>query len=548
MIRTIRTSLLGILLCLGSWSVFAQIRLAGKVTNQDGETIPYCSIGVRHTHIGALADGQGRFVLMLADSLANAKLVFSAVGYQDTTVTPVKTAPEWIVVLKPQVRLLEEVAVSAKRYRHKIVGERKRPFLTFSRMVDERRPTVEQGCVLVMPPKAWLTSFRFFIMPSSRYTRVSLKLNVYDAPNGLPQNPLPMEPIIYRTTTTGWQTIDLAAYKLRATPSGKVALTLQLVDFTPPAPGDFLFGLSAKKTLAPNMLLRYQSQGDWQKQPGTFIANVAISYPNDAKGGKAEHPSPEFLDETDRVMAQVYRSHQEASQTRYGHDKAGTYVDLGDTKLYYESYGQGEPLVLLHGNKGSIADFYGQIPVLAQHYRVIAIDTRGQGRSTNLSTLDYTYDLFARDLNKLLTHLQLSKVHILGWSDGGNTGLAFSRSYPQQVNKLITIGANMFPAGIKEETRELLRDQFKRDSVSQDTRLLNLMLTQPQLTADDLARINTPVLVIAGQNDVILESHTKQMQQLLPNARLVIMADASHYLPFEQPQKLNSLILSFLAR
>ena len=112
-------------------------------------------------------------------------------------------------------------------------------------------------------------------------------------------------------------------------------------------------------------------------------------------------------------------------------DSAAHYVKANGIKIYYEEYGSGEPLLLLHGNSQSIGDFSNQIPELQKYYRVIAVDTRGHGKSGDQNKR-YTYDLFAEDMNALLNKLQLDSVNIVGWSDGGNTGLIMAMKYPEK--------------------------------------------------------------------------------------------------------------------
>src|ERR1700744_1584277 len=99
----------------------------------------------------------------------------------------------------------------------------------------------------------------------------------------------------------------------------------------------------------------------------------------------------------------------------------------------------------MHGNGQSIVAFNNQIADLSKKYRVIAVDTRGQGKSTDESTGALSYDLFADDMKQLLDWLNIKKADILGWSDGGNTGLIMAIKYPEYVNKLAITGANLFP-------------------------------------------------------------------------------------------------------
>jgi predicted alpha/beta-fold hydrolase len=128
----------------------------------------------------------------------------------------------------------------------------------------------------------------------------------------------------------------------------------------------------------------------------------------------------------------------------YGHDReAGHYVSANGVKLYYETYGQGPPLLLLHGNGEDIGSFRNQIGAFAREYRVIAVDSRDQGQSA-ATRGKLTYDLLADDMRALLDSLRLPAAHIVGWSDGGNTGLSMAVRYPTRVKSLVTMGANLY--------------------------------------------------------------------------------------------------------
>ena len=129
-------------------------------------------------------------------------------------------------------------------------------------------------------------------------------------------------------------------------------------------------------------------------------------------------------------------------QIDYGsNSQNGQYIDINDIKIYYETYGEGEPLLLFHGNGGSIESFEFQIPELSKHFKIIAIDSRGQGRSTD-SDKEITYALMASDMNELIDKLKLNSVYIAGWSDGGNIGLELAYAHPEKVKKLFACGAN----------------------------------------------------------------------------------------------------------
>src|SRR5512137_1463851 len=114
---------------------------------------------------------------------------------------------------------------------------------------------------------------------------------------------------------------------------------------------------------------------------------------------------------------------QTKNQIDYGSNPAaGKYVSVNDIKVYYEVYGEGEPLLLLHGNGGSIENFTYQIPELSRHFKVIAVDSRAQGRTSD-SDQEISYALMASDMSELIDKLNLGKVNVVGWSDGGNIGL-----------------------------------------------------------------------------------------------------------------------------
>lgn len=242
------------------------------------------------------------------------------------------------------------------------------------------------------------------------------------------------------------------------------------------------------------------------------------------------------------------------SANRYGtNDSNGKYAKVNGITIYYEEYGAGEPLLLLHGNSQSIEAFSNQIPELSKHYRVIAVDTRGQGRSTE-NGKTYSYDLFAEDMNALLNHLSLEKVNIVGWSDGGNTGLIMAMKYPQKVKRLLTMGANIFidTTVVSEIVLDEVRQQIEADKsdtsyeAKNRVRLMNMLLTEPAYKFNDLKSIRIPVLVVAGENDIIKEEHTRNMAEHIPKGKLLIEPKATHYLPEENPKRFNAIVLQFL--
>ena len=131
--------------------------------------------------------------------------------------------------------------------------------------------------------------------------------------------------------------------------------------------------------------------------------------------------------------------------TMYGRNPAvGKYADIRGFKMYYETYGKGEPLLIIHGNGGSINNFLYQIPYFAQNYQVILADSRAQGKSVDPSD-SLSYEMMTDDLNALLDQLGLKSCYVIGWSDGGINGLLLAIRHPDKVKKLAVTGANLWP-------------------------------------------------------------------------------------------------------
>ncbi|PZU90185.1 MAG: alpha/beta hydrolase [Chryseobacterium sp.] len=230
--------------------------------------------------------------------------------------------------------------------------------------------------------------------------------------------------------------------------------------------------------------------------------------------------------------------------------EAGKILHLKDADIYYEVYGKGEPLFLLHGNGGSIDAFTKEIPELSKHFMVVAMDTRAQGKSTDTSTEPLTYKKFADDVKALADELKLKKINILGWSDGGNTAIEFAIKYPKMANKIITSGANVFPNGVGEtEVENMKKDAAKmriEKKPERDIRLLQLMIDEPKITKEQLNNIKAKVFVVAGENDLILRSHTEYIAKEIPNSKLKIYKGASHGVPVERAEELNKDVIEFI--
>lgn len=231
------------------------------------------------------------------------------------------------------------------------------------------------------------------------------------------------------------------------------------------------------------------------------------------------------------------------------------WVPVGEAKIYYEVTGAGEPLVLLHGNGENLCYFDEQVPAFSQRYRVIAIDTRGHGRSTRGSGA-FCFERFADDVAAVMDELDAEKAHLLGFSDGGNIALAFALRHPARLRSLILNGANLDPSGVKRATQLPVTAGYYAaralGAVSKEARkkseVLGLMVKYPHLKPSRLSAVHVPTLVIAGERDMIRPEHTELIAQSIPGARLEIVPQADHFVAAKMPQIFNAIVLDFLHR
>ncbi|HUQ07337.1 MAG TPA: alpha/beta fold hydrolase [Kofleriaceae bacterium] len=237
-------------------------------------------------------------------------------------------------------------------------------------------------------------------------------------------------------------------------------------------------------------------------------------------------------------------------------------LPVDDFTLHWAAYGDAKapPVVLLHGGFGSADDFAAQVPELAKTFRVIAVDSRGHGRSTR-SAHGVTYHLMAEDVIALLDHLKVDQAALVGWSDGGIVALDVAMHHPARVTRLAVTGTNYARTGSKPAGKGTPFDAYYARCVAEYKRLAPdpkqlaafrkdlraMWKREPAYTDDEIRAITAPLLVLHGERDEIIEQdHVEHLVALVPDAKLVVLAGVSHFAMWQDPAAFNKVLLAFL--
>lgn len=223
-----------------------------------------------------------------------------------------------------------------------------------------------------------------------------------------------------------------------------------------------------------------------------------------------------------------------------------------DISLSYQEQGKGEPIFLLHGNGEDGTYFVNQLSFFSDRYRVIAVDTRGHGKSPR-GTEPFTMEQFAMDLKDLMDRLEIQKAVILGFSDGANIAIKFALRYPARVKALILNGGNLNTKGVKKRIQIPIEIGYrfaklfagKLEEAKAHMEILGLMVHEPNIEPAALHTLQMPTLVIAGTRDMIKENHTKLIAGSIPNAKLSIIK-GDHFIAQKRPQEFNREVEAFL--
>lgn len=543
----------------------AQVRpLRGYIVDVQQQPVPFATVGIPGTELGTAADEQGHFRLLVPDTLRpTARVVASAVGYSPTAV-PVgqfRDAEQPLVLAGRPVDL-REVVIRPGRELTQIGRDRNGSRLTSALYIAgnliSAAPRREVGTMLPVDQACTLQDFNFQVAFNT-FREVRIRLRLYQVEQGRPGAELvPTGIPLVVSQKRGWVSVDLREFNLHLRAGQTVAAVLHWERDTTTALHRHGLVLAARTGRRLRYLSRNAPAESWLLTPGSapvcyFTASALTSDPKPTIAPATPPVAP--VDDAALLPSPLFRLVQAArfpprSSRHYGDSTArGRTVPVAGARLYYETYGQGEPLLLLHGYGQSIAAWHLQLAELARHFRVLAVDTRGHGRSFDETNPDLTYDLLAQDVRQLLDHLQLRRVRVLGWSDGANTALHLARQAPDYVAALVLVEANLTPApdAVDPALLALLQQELTTLApTSAAARWHRLQLHEPHLRPTDLAGLRVPTLVLAGQYDVILEAHTRALAAAIPGAELTIFPEASHFVPHEQPREFNARVLDFL--
>jgi pimeloyl-ACP methyl ester carboxylesterase len=243
----------------------------------------------------------------------------------------------------------------------------------------------------------------------------------------------------------------------------------------------------------------------------------------------------------------------------YGHnDSVGRFYDVRGIKMYTEVYGTGKPLLMIHGNGGSMGAFGGTIPYFAKKYQVIAVDSRAHGRTKD-DRDSLSFEQMADDFDALLTAMHIDSAYVLGWSDGGINAIVLAMRHPDKVIKLASTGANLWPdsTGLipsywKGEQRDYANWQKRMPLTNANDKntykIFMLDWLQPNIPLTALHAIKAPSLIIGGDHDLIPVHHTVQIYENIPNAFLWIVPNSGHGTLNEHRDEFNKIVDDFFTK
>jgi pimeloyl-ACP methyl ester carboxylesterase len=237
------------------------------------------------------------------------------------------------------------------------------------------------------------------------------------------------------------------------------------------------------------------------------------------------------------------------------------YAPVNGIEMYYAVFGQGDPVLLIHGGLGHADIWASQVAEMSKTHKVIVADSRGHGRSTRTEE-PYGYDLMASDYVALLDFLKIDKTALVGWSDGGIIGIDIAMSHPERLTRLYVQAANVTVDGVDPGVAtdktfgayiEWMGEDYKKMSKTPDqydafvTQISHMWESQPNWTKEQLAKITTPTAIVAGDHDeAIKREHTDYMASVIPGAKEIILPNASHFAMLQAPEEYTKSALEFI--
>lgn len=257
------------------------------------------------------------------------------------------------------------------------------------------------------------------------------------------------------------------------------------------------------------------------------------------------------------IILVAYIFYTPGRTVRYGNSKvAGRYYTIRGFKMYCETYGRGEPLLMIHGNNGSIATFINNIPYFTRKYTVILADSRAQGNSAD-SKDSLSFEMMADDEAALLDKLHIKSAYVLGWSDGGVIALLMAIRHPEKVIKLAETGANLRPDSNaidpklwleQRDTYNSGKNKIRTTALEKNSwKIFLLDWLQPNIPLKDVRGIKCPSFIIGGDHDLIPVKHTTQIAQNIPGAKLWIVPNSGHATLIEHTNEFDGKVSAFFA-
>ena len=237
------------------------------------------------------------------------------------------------------------------------------------------------------------------------------------------------------------------------------------------------------------------------------------------------------------------------------------YVERAGARIWYGTYGSGSPVILLHGGLGHSGNWGYQVPALVEKgFRAVLMDSRGHGLSTR-DARPYSYELMASDVLAVMDELHIEKASLVGWSDGACTSLILAATASTRVAGVFFFGCNMDPSGTKEfegtpvvdrcfsrHAKDYARLSTTPEQFKEFVEAVSLMQkTEPNYSAQDLGRISLPVLIVQSEHDEFIKrEHAEYLARSIPNARLLILENVSHFAPLQRPKQFKEAMFSFI--